>query len=310
MTTWPSGTDHLAETQPSGVPPISALPPMARPPRRRRRRRWGCACGCALPVIPTLLLIIFYLLAPGRTTVLLLGIDTREPDDTIGRSDTNLLVTFKPIENYVGLLSIPRDLWVAVPGYGENRINAAHFFGEAEQPPAGPTLAMETVGSNFGLNVDYYIRLRFAGLSSLVDALGGVTIDLENHMSGYPAGRHRLTGEEALAFVRDRAGTDDFFRMERGQLFFQAVLQTVLSPQGWFRLPALLRTLPDLIDTDIPFWLWPRLGFSTLRAGTEGLDTRVIGREMVIPFTTAGGAAVLAPNWEVINPVLLEMFEQ
>ncbi len=308
MTTWHSEPEHLAETQPNRVPPISALPPMVRPARRRRRR--SCTCGCLLPIAGVLALIIFYFLAPGRTTVLILGLDTREPDDTVGRSDTNLLVTFKPLKNYVGMLSIPRDLWVVVPGYGENRVNTAHFFGEAEQPPAGPEVALETVRTNFGLEVNYYLRIRFAGLSSLVDAMGGVTVDLPTPMSGYPAGRHSLNGEEALAFVRDRAGTDDFFRMERGQLFLRAGLQAMLSPRTWFRLPALLRTLPDLVDTDIPFWLWPRLGFSIFRVGNDGIDNRVIDREMVIPFTTAGGAAVLAPNWEVINPMLLEMFEQ
>jgi LCP family protein required for cell wall assembly len=239
-----------------------------------------------------------------------MGLDTREPEAMLGRSDTNLLITFKPFENYVGMLSIPRDLWLAIPGYGENRINAAHFFGEAEQPPSGPALAMETVRSNFGLDVDYYVRIRFAGLSDLVDAMGGIVIDLPSPMSGYPAGSYLLSGEEALAFVRDRQGSDDFFRMERGQLFFQAGLRNLISPRIWPRLPRLVRTLPALVDTDIPFWLWPRLGFGMLRAGLGDIDNQVIEREMVNPFTTPGGAAVLAPNWEKINPMLLEMFEK
>lgn len=306
MTAWQSEPDYLAETQPSRVPPISALPPLARPKRRRR----GCTCGCLLPILIGLLLVGFYFLAPGRSTILLMGLDTREPEDTLGRSDTNLLITFKPIKNYVGMLSIPRDLWVAIPGYGENRINAAHFFGEAEQPPSGPALALDTVRSNFGLEIDYYVRIRFAGLSDLVDAIGGIVIDLPTSMSGYPAGSHLLSGEEALAFVRDRQGSDDFFRMERGQLFLQAGLRNLISPRTWPHLPKFVRTLPALLDTDIPFWLWPRFGFGIIRAGMGGIDNRVIEREMVNPFTTSGGAAVLAPNWEKINPILLEMFEQ
>ena len=96
--------------------------------------------------------------------------------------------------------------------------------------------------------------------------------------------------------------------MERGQIFLIAVVREMMAPTNWPKLPEVLRALPDLVDTNIPIWLWPRLGLAVVRVGLDGLDNQVITREMVNPFTTTGGAAVLAPNWELINPVVEEMF--
>ena len=104
-------------------------------PNQKRR---GCSVGIALFLIPMCLWIAFLIWRPGRVNVLILGLDTREPGSNLGRSDTMILTTFLPAEPYVGLLSIPRDLWVIIPGWGENRINAAHFFAESEFPGSGP----------------------------------------------------------------------------------------------------------------------------------------------------------------------------
>jgi LCP family protein required for cell wall assembly len=251
-----------------------------------------------------------YLLFPMRTNILLLGIDFAPGDSSLGRSDTLILSTVDPLEPYIGMLSIPRDLWVVIPGYGENRINTAHFFAEGIQEGAGAEAAMETVRQNFGVNVDYYIRIRFEGFREVVNALGGVDIELAEPMAGYPAGRHHLTGNKALAFVRSRIGSDDFFRMEQGQLVLKAVFRQMLSPLSWPRIPGVLIAFTRVTDTNIPIWLWPRLGFALLRAGPEGIDNRTIRREMVAPFITADGAQVLLPDWNQINPVLMEMFGQ
>jgi LCP family protein required for cell wall assembly len=255
-------------------------------------------------------ILLTSILMPSRTNILVLGLDSREPGSNLGRSDTMILATVLPREPYIGMLSIPRDLWVTIPGVGENRINAAHYFAEAEQPGSGPAAAVETVVLNFGVNVDYYIRLRFDGFQGVVDALDGVDVNLPRPMSGYPAGTHHLDGEAALALVRDRAGSDDFFRMERGQIFLKALMKRLLSPTIWPRLPKTLSLLSEMVDTNIPPWLWIRFGLTALRVGSDNIDARSITREMVDPFTTSAGAQVLAPDWAMINPVLLEMFGQ
>lgn len=304
--------DSNAPTQPSArqIPTVWAgeTQPVtiARPqPRRRRVPPGAVVLGLAVGLAAGL-----YLLAPWRTNLLLLGID-RAPEGTdIARSDTIILMTVLPPRPYVGMLSIPRDLWVTIPGYGENRINAAHAFAEGDSPGSGPALAVETVATNFGVDVDYYARLEFDGLRRFVDALGGIDIELNQPTALYSAGEHHLTGEQALAFVRDRAGSDDFVRMQRGQMFLRALMRQVLRPTTWPRLLVAVPLLAASIDSNLPPWEWPRWGLAFVRAGPAGIDGRSITRDMVAPFTTAGGASVLAPDWSQINPVLLEMFGQ
>jgi len=119
------------------------------------------------------------------------------------------LMTFIPKEPYVGMLSIPRDLWVVIPEYGANRINTAHFFAEADQPGSGPAAAMETVRTNFGVDVHYYLRLHHIAFLELVDGLGGIDVVFSEARSGYPAGTHHLNGggaeraAGALGVVKD-----------------------------------------------------------------------------------------------------------
>lgn len=307
-------SDPWAETRPASITHVEHYPPQPQPPdwmRPRRRRGCGCSsCGGSLFGILTLLLLIglAYFLAPLRTNILFLGIDYAPPGSAVARSDTIVLTTIIPTRPYVGALSIPRDLWVMIPDVGENRINTAHFFAEAQRAGAGPPAAMEAVAQNFGVNLDYYIRINFDGVRTIVDAMGGLDIELDEAMAGYPPGRHHLTGNKALAFARDRAGSDDFFRMQHGQFLLRAILKQMIRPATLPRLPGVLRAIADATDTNIPIWQWPRLGLAVLRAGPEGIDGRTIDRTMVTPFITNQGAAVLLPRWEMINPVLFEMF--
>jgi polyisoprenyl-teichoic acid--peptidoglycan teichoic acid transferase len=272
--------------------------------RKKSRRNWGCL----LLLVPIIALVIIYFLAPLRTNILLLGIDDRSQDGTLGRSDTNIIVSIEPLRPTVSMLSIPRDLWVTIPGVGENRINTAHFFAEIEQPGSGPKATLETVRLNFGLTVPYYARVRFDSFQFIVEAMGGVTLDLDRPMGGYGAGRHDLNGVQALAFARDRAGTDDFFRMEQGQVLMKAAFAQMLNPLYYPRLPAVAVAIMDSLETNVPVWLWPRLGLALVRAGPGGIDNRTLTREMITPWLTPGGAQVLLPNWESINPLLSEMF--
>jgi LCP family protein required for cell wall assembly len=254
------------------------------------------------------LLAIVYFLAPLRTNLLVLGID-RVPEGTaLGRSDTMVLVSVNPLTGRVSMLSIPRDLWVTIPGVGENRINTAHFFAEANQPGSGPRAAVQVVEENFRVQVPFYVRLRFDAVQSIVDALGGVTIQLKEDTGVLSAGTHHLDGAQALAFVRDRKGADDFFRMEHGQLMMRAVVFQSLSPASWPRLPTAAMAALNSIDTNLPFWQWPRLGLALLRASITGIDSRTIQREMVTPYVTDGGAQVLLPDWAQITPLVSEMF--
>lgn len=276
--------------------------------RRHLRLPWG---GCLILFLPLALLVFvgyIYLVWPGRINILALGIDHSDPDSLLGRSDTIILTTFVPSRPYVGMLSIPRDLWVNIPGYGENRINTAHFFAEAQQEGSGPYTSMQTIQQNFGIQVTYYVRIRFPGFRDMVDALGGLDIELTEPMAGYEPGKYHLTGNKALAFARSRTYSDDFHRMGQGQYIIKAFFQNLLKPTNWLRIPAVTKAFFDAVETNVPVSQWPRLGFVLLRVGPSKIDNRVINSEMTTPFSTNEGASVLAPQWDMIYPVLIEMF--
>jgi len=281
-----------------------------RPPVHKQVR-YPLYAGCSLAafLFVVLLFISFvYFLFPARLNIMVLGIDRAPEGTSLGRSDTNILVTLLPLKPYVGILSIPRDLWVEIPGFGENRINTAHFFAESQEPGSGPAAVLTTVEHNFNVDVSHYIRVQFDGLVNIVNAAGGYKLSLDEPTGGLAAGEYLLTGEETLAFVRDRQGTDDFFRMQQGQIFLTQFSAQLINPINWSRLLAVLTALSDSIDTNLPVWLWPRIGVTLMRAGPDDFDNRVIARDMVNPFTTSEGAQVLLPDWSKILPVVEEMF--
>ncbi len=268
----------------------------------------GSCLAILLAGLSVIILLIAFLLYPKHANILILGID-RSPQGTyVGRSDTIILLTANPLKPYVGMLSIPRDIWVTIPGVGENRINTAHFFAEANQPNTGPYATIQTIEQNFGVPIDYYIRIRFEDFIEMIDAIGGVDITLEKPMAGFSSGNHHLNGEQSLAFVRDRQGSDDFFRMQRGQMFLRAFVREVARPKNWTHLPFIRKVLIKSIDTNLPIWEFPRLAVAFIRVGMDGVDGRIISREMVKPFTTNEGAQVLAPDWSKILPLIEEMF--
>lgn len=288
-------------------------PPRYHSPKRRLVDLRGCISIILFSLAFVLVfgvVIAAYLFFPNRTNILLLGLDYTDPWNSVGRTDTIILSTFVMPDSYIGMLSIPRDLWVTIPGYGENRINTAHFFAEAKQAGSGPAQSIETIESNFGVDVDYYMRIKFEGFREVINAMGGVDLYLPEPMAGYEAGQHHLTGNKALAFARHRLGSDDFFRMARGQLLLKSIMKQMVKPENWIRIPAMFQALIRSLDTDIPAWMWPRLIFTLLFRGPDDIDNRTITREMTIPTTTNSGANVLIPRWELINPVLYSIFGQ
>lgn len=266
------------------------------------RKRSGCGCcGCIFVLV---LFVLVYFLAPISSRFVLLGID-RAPEATqAGRSDTIQVFSINPLLPTVKLLSIPRDLWVTIPGYGENRINTAHFFAEAAQPGSGPQQTLRTIEENFSFRIRYFVRLNLNNFPGLIDSLGGITVEIPQPMAGYPAGSHRLNGEQAMAFVRSRSDGDDFFRMNQAQFFIRSFTREMLNPAVWLRLPNIIPAAILAVDTNLPIWLWPRLGLALLRASFTGVDTYAINRSMVTPTVTSEGAQVLLPNWPEINELV------
>ena len=241
-------SDPLAETQPTptSLPgenwPLDAYQPIriSRAPKRNRR---PLIRGCWTLFLAGIIGFAIFLFLPIHTNIIILGTDSRDPADPSGRTDTIILTTIVPLRPDVGLLSVPRDLWVNVTGVGEQRINTAYFFAEIEEPGTGAQNAKDTIKQNFGVEMAYYVLVQFEGITTVVDAIGGVDVIIPRPMSGYDAGTVHMDGTQALAFVRDRSGTDDFFRMERGQIFITSLWRQLLAPDQWNKLPALFGSL-------------------------------------------------------------------
>jgi polyisoprenyl-teichoic acid--peptidoglycan teichoic acid transferase len=302
-----SSNSPTQPVQTSGDDPLSQYQPIRLPPKKNRVSGFVITLlgfGC----VALLGLLVLYLLFPARTNFLILGIDRPPAGTNMSRTDTMIVVTVNPLKPDIGMLSIPRDLWVAIPGHGENRINTAHFFAEIDHPGSGPAAAQAVVQRDFHVTVPYYVRVRFDSVTDIVDAMGGVDIELKTAMSGYDPGWHHLNGKQALAFVRDRKGSDDFFRMSRGQMFIMAAVRQMINPLNWWRVPLVAVTSLRMVDTNIPAWQLPRIGVAFMRGLVTGIDAKTLTRDMVTPTITDQGADVLLPNWQRIYPLVKEIF--
>jgi LCP family protein required for cell wall assembly len=225
------------------------------------------------------------------------------------------------------MLSIPRDLWVPIPGYGEGRINTAHFLGDAKKyPGGGPALAKKAVQYNLGVPVHYYVRVNFDGFRQAIDILGGITIDVEESISdsrypdenyGYksiyiPAGQQNMDGEMALQYARTRHGGSDFTRAKRQQQVLLAIRERVLSLDLLatlpVRLPSLMRTLEGTIQTDLQPGEILALAQLASKIPSENIKSSVIDQNLTLPWRTPQGADVLIPNREKIRLVVDELF--
>ena len=177
----------------------------------------------------------------GGLTFLVIGSDSREEMNSedqnalsVGstpgqRSDTIMLVRLNHERDHLTVVGIPRDLWVDIPGEGEDKINAAYAFG-------GPQLAVRTVESTTGVRIDHYVEVDFNGFVDVVDALDGIEVCLPEAIDdpkaklNMEAGTHRVDGADALAFARTRAtARGDLDRIDRQQQVLSAMFDKALS---------------------------------------------------------------------------------
>ena len=179
----------------------------------------------------------------GVKNILLIGNDSRSADES-GRSDAMILVSISSKTNSIHLTSLLRDIYVDIPGHDGNRLNAAYAYG-------GPELLMETLEENFDIEVNRYMLVNFQAFANLVDAVGGVDLELSNeevqYVNGYLveynqlegrpegtdyldtslSGNIHLNGPQALAYCRNRYIGSDFARTERQRKVISAIVKKV-----------------------------------------------------------------------------------
>ena len=242
------------------------------------------------------------LLTPTRESVLVLGSDAR-PDELahgeVGRTDTLLLFVADRAAPRVAMVSVPRDLWVAIPGHGQERINAAYELG-------GGQTARQAVSSVLAQRVDHYMVIGLQGVRDVVDAAGGVDITVAQAIHddtyptddyGYqtveiPAGRQHMDGDTALKYARTRHQDSDFGRIARQQQVLSAVRSAMLNPVNWPRAPAVFLALSRSIKTDVSPLDAIAIAAAMLRSPGEP-DRMVIDTTLADPITGQDGAYLL-----------------
>ena len=265
----------------------------------------------------------------SRVTILVMGLDYAdwESDDRAGppRTDTMILLTVDPVSRTAGMLSIPRDLWVTMPGIqGYHKINTAHRFGELyELPGGGPGLAMRTVEQLFGVPINYYARIDFYAFEDFIDELGGIEVDVPQEIEVDPIGpgntvvlepgRQLIDGPTALAYARNRNTSDgDFDRSRRQQQVILAIRDRVLRldmlPLLVYKAPDLYRNLNQGVQTNLTLEQAIRLAWLAREIRPEDIRHAVIGNSEVVYDTAPDGQTIFVPIPERIQALRDEIF--
>lgn len=262
----------------------------------------------------------------SRVNVLIMGLDYRDWESGEGapRTDTMILFSVDPITMTAGILSIPRDLWVSIPGFEEpNRINVAYRFGETYQlPGGGAALAMKTVEGLIGLKIDYYALIDFYSFEKFIDEIGGIEVKVPRNIFVDPIdgptvklkkGENLLPGSLALAYARARnTEGGDFDRAERQQQVILAIRERILSaellPVLVSRAPVLYERLASGVQTNLTLDQAIRLAWLASQIPEENIKRGAINNEHVTFGTSPDGDQVLKPRPEQIRILRDEIF--
>ncbi|MBI5400138.1 LCP family protein [Candidatus Saganbacteria bacterium] len=279
-------------------------------------------------VIVALAIIFFYLnafiprLIPKFTrfgiirqpvTLLILGTDVdfdmvtkKEIGDINTRTDTIMVARFNPINNKIKLLSIPRDTYVNIPGFGFSKINAAHVYG-------GPNLTKQTVSELLNRPIDHYIEIQPEVVIELVDLLGGVNIEVEKDMSyvdraqkldiNLRQGKQKLSGKLAHDYIRFRHDAmGDLGRVERQQKFLTALTRTLLRPANIIKSPLLLGAILKHVKTDLsPGLLFRLINYCRFIP----LDKIAAQTAPGIPTTVPGAGSIIIPDKSALQKLVI-----
>ncbi len=246
-------------------------------------------------------------------TIALLGIDARPGEGFVARSDALMLARLDPDQGTATLLSMPRDMWVAIPGYGENKINAAFYYGERQAAGGGLALTRQTLGRAFGLEVDHAVVIDFQGFRSLIDALDGITVDVPKELYdghfptddyGYSVahflpGPQKMDGAAALTYARIRHPDSDFERIKRQQLVLVGIAQRLKERgalQNLHEADQLTQALVLFVKTDMPADLVLSLLWNIRNIDPAKVQRYTIDSSMLWETSVSGAYALVPPE--------------
>ena len=227
------------------------------------------------------------LVAKDKSTIMIMGVDER--DDDVGRSDTLMVATIDPKKNQAALLSIPRDTRVKIKGHGYDKINAAYAYG-------GQKLTQDTVEKFISVPMDHYIVINVKAFQRIIDAIGGIDIDVEKRMYyedpwdddgglviNLQPGMQHMDGKTAVTYVRYRDEEGDIGRIGRQQKFMKAVMEKVTSPSIIPQLPSVIKEVLSSVKTDLSFRQLLEFAGTLKESQKNGLKTEMVpGRPLYI----------------------------
>lgn len=313
----PSATAPATEVPPADDVPVQLAATLPPQPTLRPTPTGGYQdpLAIAAPLLPENILAW----APSRpVTVLLLGLDRRPGEVGRTRTDTMMVVSYAPSTKQLSVISIPRDLYVQIPGYGNERINAAYVYG-------GGALAKRTVEQTLGITIHHYAAVDIHAVEALIDEIGGLDINVPYTINdplypdndfGYeplyiPAGIHHMDGELAVKYARTRHNLGDFDRSHRQQQVMMAIRDRLVDSGTLrdlaYRAPGLYQLLAASFDTDMPFEHVVSLGWSLKDVPRENIRMAVIDGTYVRSYTTPDGASVLLPNSTLIHQLVTDV---
>jgi LCP family protein required for cell wall assembly len=232
--------------------------------------------------------------------IVLLGVDNRDNDEH-PRSDSIVVVSIDPETKKAKVMSVMRDLWYKIPdGYGYEKINAAHALG-------GPDLTIKTLKDLLQIPIHYYAKTDFQGFIGIVDAVGGVEIDVEKPLHyaddgvydiHLDPGRQLLDGKKALMYVRFRYDAlADFARTERQRKFMVALADKMATPATLVKLPKILNAIEPYLETNIKSGDMLKLARLALEVDSSNIETLQVPPPDTFKSGWAGGGqSVLLPN--------------
>jgi LCP family protein required for cell wall assembly len=255
---------------------------------------------------------VFNINIPNRyINFLLLGTDLNlRRNDGIDRTDSIIVVSIDTEDNSVHLLHVPRDLWVYIPGHGYNRVNTADLWGELAKKGGGPDRVKQTIHHNLGIPVHYYVRIDFNGFMKIIDAVGGIDVDVDCPLPDIKltAGMHHMTGQQALRYSRSRYSTNDFDRGRRQRKVLMALWDQSLTLDIIPKLPQLWWAMSSSFQTDLTLAQVINLAYVGAQLAPQRILSRAIGPGHVQSWMTPQGASVLLPNNQKIRTMLEDYY--
>ncbi len=266
---------------------------------------------------------------PETMTILAIGSDSRSDNYLYGLADVIRIVRVDFMAPRITVLSIPRDIWVEIPGIEDHhgithgKLNQAFFYGNPgmgyyDGLDAGPGLLALTLNDNFDLWIDHYIAVNMMTFEGIVDAVGGIDIYLPQSVDGrpvdedtedmgfFPAGQHHFNGNQALRFSRIRKQDNGFMRMDRQTQVLCSLRDELLSPSVVGDIPKLIKAFQGRILTDLSMADLSKLACLGPKVGTKNLIFARLPEEMLRPGRNDKGSFIWVADFDKVRDIISE----